>query len=328
MEYAAIDTHKESVQVHRIDDDARPVLRERYPTTEDGLEKLYDAVYGASCVLEACSTSYPIYDFLISRGVEVKAAHPTLLKSLSGLKKTDKVDAERMALMLKAGIIPLAHIPSQEVRMDRDLVRQHISLTQQRTGEMNRVHALLLRYKVKVQRGNPFDENDDYWKKAPAEIKPLLEQCLKHIEYLNSMLTQVDRRIRERAKSNADAVLLMSMPGIAHFSSLLVSSFIDGVERFGTSEQLVSYAGLAPRVYQSGEKTTFGHISKHGAKELRWSLTQCAWVSAKYSRKLRKFYLKKRRKIGNKKAIIAVARKMLTIMFFMLKRRQQFIDAC
>jgi len=330
MDSTAIDTHKESVQVHRINENTNnPVLRERYPTTHQGLEKLLTGVRGSVCVLEACSTSYPIYDFLTSNGVEVKVAHPLLLKSISGLKKTDKVDAERMALMLKAGIIPLAHIPSQQVRADRDLVRQHISLVEQRTREKNRVHALLLRYRVKAGEKNLFKKKRKWLDNGvPVEVKPVLEQCLEHIDYLNRLLYQVDKQIEKKAAAIPDCVLLASMPGVAYFSALLIVSFIDGVERFGSSEQLVSYAGLAPRIHQSGERTILGSISKQGMKEMRWALTQCAWVAIQRSKKFRKFYLKKKRKIGKKKTIIAVARKMLTAMYFMLKRREQFIDAC
>ena len=328
MDYTGIDSHKESVVVHRIDGNTNPVLRERYPTTQQGLEKFLGGVRGSMCVLEACTTSYPIYDFLVANGVEVKVAHPLLLKSISGLKKTDKVDAQRMALMLKAGIIPLAHIPSQKVRVDRDLVRQHISLVQQKTGEKNRVHALLLRYRVKEPE-NPFGKKRDWLdSEVPCEVRPVLEQSLEHIDYLQRLQYQIDKRIEKKAGENADALLLNSIPGVGYFSSLLVASFVDGVERFGSSEQLVSYAGLAPRIHQSGERTVLGSISKQGMKELRWALTQCAWVAMRKKGKLRKFYLKKKRRIGAGKAIIAVARKMLTIMFFMLKRREAFRDAC
>lgn len=329
MEYAGIDTHKESVQVHRVDGDARPVLRERFPTTDEGLRKLHAAVDGAVCVLEACSTSYPIYDFLTSRGVEVKVAHPLLLKSISGLKKTDKVDAERMALMLKAGIIPLAHIPSHKVRAERDLVRQHISLVHQITAEKNRVYSLLLRYRVIVSEKIVFKKKREWLnEEVPIEVKPILEQSLEHIDYLQRLQYQMDGLIKQKAVSNPDAVLLDSMPGVSYFSSVLIASFIDGVERFGSQEQLVSYAGLAPSIHQSGERIILGSISKQGMTELRWALTQCAWTAIRYSKKLRKFFLKKKRKIGANKAIIAVARKMLTIMFFMLKRRETFRDAC
>ena len=329
MDSTGIDTHKESVQVHRVDENTNPVLRERYSTTQQGLEKFLDGVRGSVCVLEACTTSYPIYDFLVANGVEVKVAHPLLLKSISGLKKTDKVDAQRMALMLKAGIIPLAHIPFQKVRVDRDLVRQHISLVQQRTSEKNRVHALLLRYRVKVGEKNLFKKKRKWLDDSvPADIRPVLEQCLEHIDYLNRMLYLVDKRIEEKAVAIPDCVLLVSMPGVAYFSALLIVSFIDGVGRFGSSERLVSYAGLAPRISQSGEKTILGHISKQGAGEMRWALTQCAWVAVRQKGKFRKFYLKKKLKIGKKKALIAVARKMLTAMFYMLKRREEFIDAC
>jgi transposase len=329
MDSTAIDSHKESVQVHRIDENTNPVLRERYPTTQEGLERLLEGVRGSVCVLEACSTSYPIYDFLTSKGVEVKVAHPLLLKSISGLKKTDKVDAERMALMLKAGIIPLAHIPSQKVRMDRDLVRQHISLVEQRTREKNRVHALLLRYGVKVPKKIVFGKKRNWLNdEIPFEVKPVLEQCLEHIDYLNRLLCQVDKRIGEKAVAIPDCVLLVSVPGVAYFSALLIVSFIDGIERFGSSEQLVSYAGLTPRISQSGEKTILGHISKQGTRELRWVLTQCAWVAVRQKGKFRKFYLKKKRKIGKKKALIAVARKMLTAIYYMLRRKESFNDAC
>lgn len=329
MDSTAIDTHKESVQVHRIDENANPVLRERYPATQQGLEKLLAGVRESVCVLEACSTSYPIYDYLTSNGVEVKVAHPLLLKSISGLKKTDKVDAERMALMLKAGIIPLAHIPSLEVRLDRDLVRQHISLVGQRTCEKNRVHAVLLRYRVRVDKKILFGKNRDWLgKNVPVEVRPVLEQCLEHIDYLNGLKYRVDVRIRKRAFTNPGALLLVSVPGVSYFSALLIVSFVDGIERFGSSEQLVSYAGLAPRISQSGEKTILGHISKQGTKEMRWVLTQCAWIAVRRKGKFRKFFLKKKRKIGKKKALIAVARKMLTAMYYMLKRREKFVDAC
>lgn len=329
MDFTGIDSHKESVQIHRVDENTNPVLRERYPTTQGGLEKFLEGVRGSVCVLEACTTSYPIYDFLVANGIEVKVAHPLLLKSISGLKKTDKVDAQRMALMLKAGIIPLAHIPSQVVRLDRDLVRQHINLVQQRTDEKNRVHALLLRYRVKVGEKNLFKKKRKWLDNGvPIEVKPVLEQCLEHIDYLDRLKCQVDKQIEQKAIANPDCVLLVSIPGVAHFSALLIVSFIDGVERFGSAEQLVSYAGLAPRIHQSGEKTILGHISKQGMKEMRWALTQSAWVAIRQKGKLRKFFLKKKLKIGKKKALIAVARKMLTAMFYMLKRREQYKDAC
>ncbi|MBI4210540.1 MAG: hypothetical protein HY544_03480 [Candidatus Diapherotrites archaeon] len=80
MDNTCIDTHKETVQIHRVDENTNLVLMERYPTTQGGLEKLLAGVRGSVCVMEACSTSYPIYDFLIANGVEVKVANPILLK--------------------------------------------------------------------------------------------------------------------------------------------------------------------------------------------------------------------------------------------------------
>ena len=326
MLFAGLDTHKESVLLHMIDGRGRMVREERFPTDDMSLLRLAKIVGKAQCVMEAGSTCYPVYDALTERGIKVKVAHPLLLKSLSGLKKTDKIDARRIARMLKAGIIPEAYIPTKNMRMERDLVNQHIFLVRQRTREINRVRALLLRYRIKPKAKSLFGTRANWLDEAeiPVTIKPLLQQSIEQIRRLREQQKQVDALIEEQARNNEDAVLLHTIPGVGWFTSYLVSVTVDGVGRFGTAEQLVSYAGLAPRVYQSGDTKYSGSISKTGRSELRWALGQCAWIAVGKSRKFRKKYLKLKRKHKEKKAITAVARKLLVVMYYMLKRREVF----
>ena len=326
MQYAGLDTHKESVVLCIIDENACVVKEEKFPTDNLGLTRLIQTVTGVECVLEACSTSFPVYDALTQQGVTVKAAHPLLLKSMSGLKKTDKVDAKRMALMLKAGIIPQAHIPTRAVRVYRDWIQTHIRLVQQKTKEKNRVHSILLRYRIKTKTKSLFTKKATWLESPniPIELKPLIKQHLDQIIQLKQKQQEIDSHIEEQAKKNPQSKLLYSIPGVGWFVSFLAVNSIDGIERFHSPEQLVSYAGLAPRIHQSGDTSYHGHISKTGRTELRWALVQAAWKNILYSKKLRKKYLKLSRMIGKKKAIIAVARKLLIIMYYLLKKNEVY----
>lgn len=329
MKFSGLDTHKESVQVHIVNQKTQSVREERFGTDDLGLENIWHAVRGTECVLEAGSTCYPIYDFLVERGVKVTVADPRLVKSLSGLKKTDKVDAKRLALMLKAGIIPRAHIPVPAVRLDRDLVRQHIRLTEQRTREINRLKALLLRYRIKPGTKNLFGKRANWLEKAQVapELRLVLEQHIESIRFLVAQRKKVDSQIETKASGSEDYKRLVSIPGVGWFTAHVVIAAVDGIDRFGSINQLVSYAGLAPRVYQSGETSYSGKISKTGRVELRWSLVQAAWVAVRHSKRFRKRYLKLRRKRGKKKAIVAVARKLLATMYSLLKNKTSFKES-
>jgi len=181
-------------------------------------------------------------------------------------------------------------------------------------------------YIIKPKQKNLFGKRADWLEKnsTPEEIKPVLQQSLQHIQELEKKKDQIDALIEKQAKKNTQAVLLQSIPGVGWFTAYLVIVFIDEIKRFPSPEQLVSYVGLAPSIYQSGNTTHFGHISKHGRSELRWALGQCSWIAVRKTNKFRKKYLKIKRKHGKKKAITAVARKMLTVMYYMLKRNEVF----
>jgi transposase len=258
--------------------------------------------------------------------VKVKVAHPLLLRSYCGLKKTDRIDAKKLAVMLKAGFIPEAHIPNKKVRMERDLVRQHIHIVQSRTAEICRARALLLRHRIKPRTKNIFGKRANWLEKAciPDNVRFLLQQSARQIRSLEERKKEVDTKITKKAKTNKDAAILQSIPGVGWFTAYLAVVTLDDVKRFPSAEQLVSYAGLAPRIYQSGDTRYTGRISKQGRPELRWALIQCAWIAVRKSKRFRKTYMKIKRRSGNKKAIVAVARKLLTTMYYLLKKQEAY----
>ena len=116
------------------------------------------------------------------------------------------------------------------------------------------------------------------------------------------------------------------MPGIGNYAAQVIQSEIGDVNRFPSPKKLCNYAGIVPSQNQSADKDYKGRITKVGSRNLRWILVQGAQVAVCYPNKLQKFYYRLARKKSRSKAIIAVARKMLTIQWHMLTNKEPYIE--
>lgn len=329
MEYAGLDVHKEFVQACWVNSDNEVAREGRFPTTQAGLRDLCLAARGTRCVLEASTACYPVYDSLQEASINVIAAHPFRVKAIASAKvKTDKIDARTLAQLNCANLIPQAHLPSRETRNLRDLIKQHITLTQEATGIKNQVHAMLLKQGIKSP-ASLFTKKNMQWasSKAQGSTKIAVEQDFQRIELIKTQRKAVDEQITALAMQNPDAVLLKTLPGFGWFTALLVAAQVDGVKRFTDSEHLQSYSGLVPATRQSANVKHSGRISKQGSSTLRWALVQAAWRAVREKNRFRKKFLKLSRKIGSKKAIVAVARKMISCAYFMLLRGESYKNA-
>ena len=137
---------------------------------------------------------------------------------------------------------------------------------------------------------------------------------------------KTQERVEDFTNHNPNARLLMTIPGISYYSALMITAEIGDIRRFSSAKQLVSYGGLNPSVYQSGTKCYMGHLSKQGNKNLRWILTQISHVAVQHDKSLRAFFLRIRKRRGTNIAIIATSRKLLTIIYAMLKNNSKYYD--
>lgn len=119
-------------------------------------------------------------------------------------------------------------------------------------------------------------------------------------------------------------MILTTIQGIGFFSALLIYAEIGDINRFPNSKKLCSYAGLVPSIRQSGNRTIKGRITKEGNKLLRWVLVQCALIAVRKDERFRKFYERIKAKKGPQKAIVATARKLLTVVYACLKNRTPY----
>jgi transposase len=241
--------------------------------------------------------------------------------------KTDRVDAFKLATLLRVGLLPEAYVPGVEGRELRSLVRGRASLMSQSTAIKNQIHAIL--------RANWVDSPwSDMFGKSGREFLERLDIGESYKLVIASKLQVLDRiceqvallsaEIVHRAHLDARAMLVATAPGFAEFRSVMLLSEIVDISRFSRAEKLVSYAGLNPREHSSGERTRRGKISKEGSSWLRWIFVEAAQQAIKEEGKIRDLYLRVAERRGHNRGVVAAARELVVAVFWMLKRMEPY----
>jgi transposase len=282
----------------------------------------------ASVALEASHNWGMLYDVLSDVGLDVHICHSREAKMI-GLAsvKNDKVDAYKLATLLRVGLLPEAYVPDAKSRELRSLVRGRASLKAQSTAVKNQVHAIL--------RANWIDSpwSDTFGKSGRAFLRSVdIGECyrlvirakLAILDGIQEQVALLDDEIVHRAHVDARAMLVTTAPGFAEFRAVMLLSEIVEISRFSRAESLVSYTGLNPREHSSGEKTRRGKISKEGSSWLRWIFVEAAHQAIKEDGKIRDLYLRVAQKKGHNRAVVAAARELVVSVFWMLKRMEPY----
>jgi transposase len=269
-----------------------------------------------------------LYEALDDKNIKTVLANPMKTKAIASARvKTDKVDAKILAHLLRADLVAESYVPPKQIREIRALIRHRLSLMKMRTMVKNKVHSLTDKYGYRCEFSDMFGVSGLKWLRS-VEMASLdlliLENHLSHIESINLQIAKVDVAIKEQACEDEDVCLLLSLPGIDVRTALLLKSEIGPIGRFEDYKKLVSWAGLAPRVHQSGDVLWNGGITRCGSGILRWAIVEAAHVAVRYDEKLCEFYGRVKARRGGSKAIVAVANKMLKIVWVMLVRRETY----
>lgn len=331
--YVGIDVHKRFCQAALMDEDGIILGERRFENTNDGATSLVNLArsYGSNvkAVVEPSANYWiKVYDRLEDEGFIVKLSNPSRTKAIAEARvKMDKLDAKTLAYLLRGDLVAESYVPSKKNRERRTFIRHRASLIKMRVEVKNRIHALLDKQDLSYNYTDLFGKEGLEWLRSlnlPATDDHILKSNLQILETLNEQIRGADIQIAKDAVNEEQAKLLMTMPGVDYYAAMILLSEIGDVKRFASPEKLVSWVGLAPQVHQSGETHWTGHITRKGSKRARWILTQCAQVARQHDPKMREFYERIERKHGPSKAIIAVARKMLSIMHVMLTRNEPY----
>jgi len=280
--------------------------------------------------VEACNGWYWVVDELEKMGAKVHLAHPLKTKLIAEAKvKTDKIDAKALYDLLRTGFLPESYIASGQIRETREVHRHRAALVKIRTSVKNRVHSLLAKHGIFFKISDLFGVKGRLsLKKVMPTLKPVYKEELKRylalIDWLNTEIEKIEKKIRSLVKKNPLAKLLETIPGIGYFSAHLILSEIGDINRFPKPKKLVSYSGLNPGVDKSGKHFHNLPITKQGNLWLRWILIQDAPHAARSDRRLGQIYERIAKRKGNNTAKVAVAREILFSVYWVLKKQEPY----
>jgi transposase len=329
--YIAIDIHKHYVVLGGKNAQKAWVLRtrrvhmSRFPEWATKNLNPTDAV-----VIESTSNAWEIYDLIAPLVAKAVVANPLKVGEISGAKvKTDRLDVERLLTLLIANIVPEVWVPPHHVRDLRSLISHRWRLHKQIAMTKNRLQSFIHRFNLIPPEGKLFSEkNRSWWQQQDfsSMVHLQIEQDLLILAHLTEHKEAIHQELAclsNRDPWAKDMVFLMQIPGLGVVLSMTVLSAIGDITRFERAKNLVGYAGLGAGVHDSGKKHQGKGITKAGRQELRWAMVEAAWGAVRSDPYWKNQYenLKNRGKHANQ-ATVAIARKMLVAIWYVLSKRE------
>ena len=337
MKYIGLDLHKKSIFATVLDGDGKILSKTKIgPKSRDILYylKKQGKKDELSVAMEA-SYNWPYYYRAAEEAADtIVLAHPLKTRIIGEAKiKTDKIDSAALAYMLKADMLPAAYVPSRDTMENKLLLRSRISLVRIRTQIKNKIHAIVDR---NTDSYLSLENMTDIFTKTGIKIlrdtkicptdHKILTGYLDLMDEIDKKIKEIESQIDKKSLEDKDIELLKTIPGIGTFTAFLIKSEIDDIERFSSKEKLSSYAGLIPSTHSSGARLYHGRIVKQGNKFLRWALTEAAQTSIRCSEYFRYHYSRIRSRKNANSATIAIARRMLEVIYVMLKENREYIE--
>jgi len=332
MLYVGVDAHQETSQITVMDEGGQVLKRTRVATTRAAVHAALGRYRRPlKAVVEASRSWGPVYDWLDEVAEEVVLAHPGKVRAIAEARiKTDKIDSETLAHLLRADLIPAAYAPSKDVRAIKRVLRQRLFLVRVRGMVKNRVSALLAQHSV--QRP---DVSDLYGKAGlawlatvslPAPDGALLKEDLELLKVLKERIEATEGLIQELSSGDKSVQWLASLPGIGKFLSVLIRYEVDAIRRFNSAKKFAGYTGLVPSTYASGNRLMHGRLTKQGNKWLRWALVEAVTPAITHSPWLRRYYERIKRRLGSKDARTATARKLAELVWTVWTERRPYYE--
>jgi transposase len=328
MNYVGVDLHKKLITICAMDQDRRIVARRTIACCETAsMVAFFESLRPFRVVVEATAGYAWFVELVEPLAERVVLANPSKLRVIAeSTKKTDELDARVLAEFLARDMVPEAHIPTPRQRRLRALVRHRQYLRGRATAVKCKIRHVLADYNA--------DRRDLFTAAGRAYVEAVgldevdrwrLDDLWKEWEGLEGRIKATAARIKAFAagaplrEAEARAVL-RTAPGVGAVTAEVVLGELGDVGRFRNAKAVCAYAGLAPVVRQTGgKKAKDGPITKEGSGLLRWALVEAAWRLIKDSPRWRGVYERIKKRGGAKRAVVAVARKFLCVLYAMLR---------
>ncbi len=335
MTTIGVDLHKDSLTAVVLDAQGSLVQQRDIPTKcRKQIEQFFASCTPPTQVAVESVGFYQWFWNLVRPHVHsLVLADPAGVRAYVGRQaKTDRHDAQLLATLLREGRLPKAFVPNEPIRALRELVRHRHSVARSLARERRALRWLLLKNNLPGPRQLTSAAAQkwllSFESKLSAVHRFAARQRLDQITSLERIVADADRLIGELVEADGSLLsqlsLIESVPGIGRLTAVTIVVETGDITRFDNIDQLSSYAGLAPRVHQSGQTLHHGHISKQGPPLLRWVLQQAALVAIQHDPHAQRIFHRIARRAGVKKAATALARKLLSYAWSVCRRHEPF----
>jgi transposase len=322
MVYVGIDLHKKTIAVCVVDQQRRVIGRKTLLCGEPAkIVTFFRGLGEFQAVVEATASYEWLWRLLEPLADRLVLAHPKKLRVIAeSRRKSDKIDAQVLAEFLARDELPESYRPTPRQRQHRVLVRHRCYIRRRAAATKVKIRRILADYNA--DRPDLFRaEGLEYLarvKIAPAD-RFVIDQLLDEWEHQVKQLRAVEQRLKEFANdaSAAEAearAALRSIPGVGVVTVDVVLSEVADIRRFRSEKDVIAYAGLAPGFRESAGKRQALAISKEGSRLLRWALIEAAWRLVRLTRRWGTVFANLSQRRGRRKAIVAIARRLLTVM--------------
>lgn len=274
-------------------------------------------------VYEAGYFGFWLYDKLEKFGVQCKVTPPSLIPIEYGNKvKTDRRDSHKLAHFLAKGLLKEVYVPTPQERYHRQVIRRRRQLLNDRVRSQNRIKSELQLNGILLttpsgQWTKTFYTNLCNIKFPDRWMQESFKRLLEQYEFLCSQLVTQTQLLNELSKEELykeRVRILQSIPGVGLIAAMEILLELQDVKRFRRADQLAAYVGLTPSQYSSAEHTRMGRITCIGKNSVRAILVQASWALIRKDEVARERYEKLKTRAGGKRAIVAIARKLLIRM--------------
>jgi transposase len=288
------------------------------------LQQWLGRLEGPRQVVVEASGFWPAFERVArSHAERIVMVHPQRVKAIASAKlKNDRVDSSTLAHLSRCDLLPEAWMADEATRQLRLRVRLRINLGRQRARAKNQLQAVLHQEGFIKPVTDVFGKRGRAWLQS-IELSPagrmVVQTWLREVDRLDAEIALQTRELERLSQGDARARWLETVPGIGAYSATVMLAEMGDVARFNSKQALASYAGLVPVVRESAGKRKRGGITHQGSNTLRWILLQVAQVACRYSPAVRAWYTELRRRKPAQVARIAVARKLLSVAWALLR---------
>jgi transposase len=288
---------------------------------------------------EAGFCGFWIHDKLLSYGIKSIVVNPADIPTTDKerVQKEDKRDSRKIARSLSTGTLMPIYVPSIQTQRDRSLLRTRAMLVKDLARYKNRIKSFLYFYGISID--DSFSNPQSHWSNRfiswleSIEIdegsgKEALNVLISECKNLRKSILEITKQIRYISQTETykeQVTLLKSVPGIGLLTAMTILTELESIDRFNNLDKMCGYIGLIPSTKSSGEKERTGDITPRGHSVLRTAIIESSWTAIRNDPSLMKSYLSYCKRMESNKAIIKIAKKLLSRIRFVLSNKKPYI---